>query len=212
MGTHAQGVTTSTEDKVLDLLGLGIDPGTVSRTLGISVSRVSQLLSDETFALRVTERRFESLKKHNERDASYDSIEDKLLVRLHDIVEFMTKPQEILNALRIANNAKRRGSSTPESMINKQTVVKLVMPTTIVNKFVTNGHNQVIQAGSQELVTMHANELMQLTKESDVDNILETHENKPKDVINLNPGQDNTNANSELSNTIKEFKDRHALP
>ena len=212
MGTHAQGVTTSTEDKVRDLLGMGIEPSVVALTLGISPSRVSQLLSDEQFAISVTELRFHNLQKHNARDASYDELEDKLLTKLNDILIYMTKPSEVLNAIRTINNAKRRGSSTPQSITNQQNVVKLVMPTTIINQFVTNGHNQVVQAGDQELVTMHATNLLELTKEKNSGSIPTNAKLIPSaEETNDANGKPNEHSQSRLDDAITQFKEKHSL-
>lgn len=147
------------EDRAAALLGSGLPPATVAASLGCSESYLSQLLSTEVFAARVASLRYEALAKHNERDATYDSVEDDLLVRLKDCLPLMHKPMEILKAIQVINAAKRRGTSTPEAILEKQAVVTLVMPVQIVHKFTTNIQNQVIQAGSQELLTIQSGTL-----------------------------------------------------
>ena len=154
---------TSTEDRALTLLGAGVAPAQVAASLGISESRISQLLSDENFAAQVAERRFTSLQKHNLRDASYDEIEDALLEKLRDCLPLMHKPMEILKAIATINAAKRRGTSAPESILEKQQVLTLVMPVQIINKFTTNQQGQVTtiesEAGSQNLLTIQSGSL-----------------------------------------------------
>lgn len=161
--------TTALEDRAATLLGSGLPPATVAASLGCSESYLSQLLSTDTFAARVAALRYETLAKHNERDSSYDSLEDDLLIRLRDCLPLMHKPMEILKAIQVINAAKRRGASSPEAILEKQTIVSLVMPVQIVHKFTTNIQNQVIQAGSQELLTIQSGTLAAKIKEKQND-------------------------------------------
>jgi hypothetical protein len=158
-------VVSILEDRAASLLGSGLPPATVAASLGCSESYLSQLLSTDTFAARVASLRFEALAKHNERDSSYDQLEDDLLVRLKDCLPLMHKPMEILKAIQIINQAKRRGTSTPEAILEKREVVSLLMPVQIINRFTTNIQNQVIQAGSQELLTIQSGTLAAQMKE-----------------------------------------------
>jgi predicted transcriptional regulator len=152
---------SSIEEKALILLGQGIPAVTVASTLGVSQSRISQLLSQEEFANQVTVLKYENLQKHNRRDADYDEIEDKLLERLKKTLPLMFRPIEILKAIQIINGAKRRGQSTPEQIINQQTIVNLVLPAPITEKFTTNINNQVISAGAQDLLTIQSKNLIE---------------------------------------------------
>lgn len=162
-------ITSVLEDRAATLLGSGLPPATVAASLGCTESYLSQLLSTEVFAARVATLRYEALAKHNTRDASYDAMEDDLLERLRDCLPLMHKPMEILKAIQIINAAKRRGTSTPEAILEKQEVVKLVMPVQIIQKFTTNIQNQVIQAGSQELLTISSGTLAAQMKEKQND-------------------------------------------
>lgn len=150
---------TSTEERALTLLGQGLGPEVVASAVGVTVSRISQLLSSPEFSAQVAELRYKNLSKHNERDNAYDRMEDNLLQKLQDLLPFMVRPMEVLKAIQIINAAKRRGSSAPESITNQQTVVQLVMPTQIINRYTVNTHNQVIQAGQQDLVTVQSSSL-----------------------------------------------------
>ena len=156
--SNSQNLTT-TEERALALLGNGIPATVVAASLGVSDSRISQLLSDENFAARVSTLRYENLQKHNERDASYDKLEDRLLDQLEQAIPMMHRPMEIARVLQTVNMAKRRGAATPEAIHEKQEVITLVMPTQIINKFTTNIHNQVVQAGTQELLTIQSGSL-----------------------------------------------------
>ena len=155
-----------TESRALSLLGAGIAPHTVASSLGISNSRISQLMSDESFAEKVVELRYQNLAKHNARDGEYDDIENKLIEQLKEAMPLMHRPMEILKAIQVINAAKRRGSSTPEALIEKQSVIQLVVPVQIINKFQTNLQGQVVTVGEQNLLTIQSGALDGLVKES----------------------------------------------
>jgi hypothetical protein len=151
-----------TEMRALELLGAGVNPESVASALGVTVSRISQLMSQDDFKNEVIRLRYENLQKHNTRDNTYDSIEDKLLVQLERAIPLAIKPMEVTRILQVVNAAKRRGQSAPDSIIQQQTVVKLNMPTKIINQFSVqvNTNNQVVQAGDQELLTIQSGTLL----------------------------------------------------
>lgn len=155
--------TSTTESRALSLLGQGIGPEMVASAVGVSVSRISQLLSDPEFSSAVAELRFKNLSAHNDRDRRYDSLEDKLIDKMEDLIPFMMKPLEVLRAISVINAAKRRGASAPESITQQNTVVNLLMPTQITQIFsaeqrslTLNTNNQVVSAGGQDLVTVQS--------------------------------------------------------
>jgi len=165
-----------TDERALKLLGSGIAPTAVADSLGISKARISQLLSDENFAAKVAELRYKNLAKHNDRDDAYDSAEDVLIKKLiDDCIPLMHRPMEIIKAIAVINNAKRRGASTPEAMIEKQAVIQLVVPVQIINKFQTNIQGQVVTVGSegneQNLLTIQSHALEKLSKEKNVNEL-----------------------------------------
>ncbi len=164
---------TSQESRALELLGQGVGPEQTASAVGLSVSRISQLLSDADFAAQVAEKRFFNLQKHNERDNAYDMMEDRLLKKLGDCLIFMTKPMEVLRAIQIINQAKRRGASAPDQITQQQTVVTLTMPVTIVNQFKLDGNRQVLEAGQQTLITAQSSHLQDMiNKRKDAQNVL----------------------------------------
>ena len=156
---------TPTEDRALSLLGSGISAESVAAALGVEASRISQLLSNETFAGQVAELRYENLQKHNDRDGAYDSLEDKLLKKLEKQMGLLMRPQDILKAIQVVNGAKRRGQTAPESVTNNQNIVNILLPTHVAMQFTTNIDNQVVTAGGQNLVTMQAGNLLKQVEE-----------------------------------------------
>jgi hypothetical protein len=162
---------TTTESRALALLGSGIGPEAVASALGLTTSAISQWLSKDEFAAQVAELRFQNLAKHNERDSSYDQLEDDLILRLKDCLPLMHRPLEILKAIQVINAAKRRGSSTPESVINQQNIVQITIPSITVNKFTTNMQNLVIKTGQQELLTIQSGSLLKEVKDEENERI-----------------------------------------
>lgn len=151
---------SSTEERAITLLGNGLGPEQVATAVGVSASRISQLLADTTFATAVAELRFQNLQKHNEIDASYDEIEAALIEKLADVMPLMMRPMEILKAIQIVNGAKRRGQSAPEQITHQNTVVNLVIPTQIIQKFQMNSNNLITNVGSQTLETIQSSTLL----------------------------------------------------
>lgn len=166
MATHLN----STEERVLALLGQGISPEIAASAVGISPSRISQLVSDPIFAAKVAELRFSALLKHTKTDEVYDDMEYQLQERLKNLIPFMHKPMEILKAIQIINGAKRRGLSAPEQIHQQRTVVTLNMPVKLVQQYTTNiqvnSTNQVVKAGDQELITASSTQVETLAKKA----------------------------------------------
>lgn len=156
----ATGLSTSVEERALNLLGSGISSESVAAALGVTPARISQLLSQEDFAQRVAGIRYELLQKHNTRDGEYDSLEDMLIEKLKKSMPLMVRPDTILKAMNTVNGAKRRGQSAPEQATTNKNIVSLVLPTQIVQNFVTNVHNQVVKVGDQDLLTISSSNLL----------------------------------------------------
>jgi len=95
--------TTATEARALSLLGQGLGPEVVAAAIGVSTSRISQLLSDPEFSAKVAEARYNNLAKHNSRDAAYDAMEDSLIEKLRDLMPYMMRPMEVLKAIQVIN-------------------------------------------------------------------------------------------------------------
>lgn len=149
MSTH-----DSIEERALKLLGAGASQVQTAAALGVTESLISQMMSEEEFSQKVSTLRFEAAQKHNERDATYDSLEDKTLQQLGKYLPTVTKPMELTRILATLNAAKRRGTSAPEQIIQQTQVVNLVLPTVAMPQFVVGGNNQVVRAGEQNLVTI----------------------------------------------------------
>lgn len=165
--TH--GIASTTEERALVLLGKGYDAKIVASACGVSESRISQLLSDDSFKAAVTELRFGHLQAHNEQDSSYDSIEKVLTDKFKAAIPLMMRPMEILKGLQVINQQKRRGASAPETILQTQQVVSITLPSIVINNFTnaaltTNIHNQVVKVGDTDLTTMQSGTLLNTHK------------------------------------------------
>ena len=188
--------TTATEERALALLGQGLGAEVVASAVGVSPSRISQLISDPEFAAKVAELRFSNLVKHNARDEKYDKLEDKLLDKMENLLPFMMKPFEVLKAISVINSAKRRGISTPEQITGQQTVIPLTLPAAILQNFSAkniqvNIHNQVIKAGDQELVTVQSSRMDSLVSQL----------SQPKKELVYEPATNSARAESPRTNS-----------
>ncbi len=155
-------VETALETRALALLSSGITAEQCAHACGVSPARISQLISTEEFASKLAERRFESLRKNNARDDELDSLEDSLIQQLRSSITFVLDPMKLARLLQVVNAAKRRGASAPDSVVQKQTILKLNIPITLIQRFTTNSSNQVISAGEQDLVTIQSSQMKKL--------------------------------------------------
>lgn len=160
-------MATASAEKIKELLSNGLSNDVVATAVGVHPSYVSQLMSDEVFSAEVIARRTQTLADVTVRDRSWDGLEDKLLIRMHEIVDnqMIYKPQDVIRALVVVNNAKRRGNTAQESLVVHQNIVNLSIPAAVVNNYTKNITGEVVEVTSpdgqqQTLVTMQAATLM----------------------------------------------------
>lgn len=169
MSTH-----DSISERALKLLGAGASQAQTAAALGVTESLISQMMAQDEFSQAVSTLRFEAAQKHNERDATYDTLESKTLNQLEKYLPTVTKPMELTRILATLNAAKRRGSFAPEQIIQQTQVVNLVLPTVAMPQFVVGGNNQVVSAGDQNLVTIQPHVLNDRLKQRALPNAQDT--------------------------------------
>lgn len=150
--------------KILSLLGTGLSQEVVATAVGCDPSYISQLLEDENFKNKVIELRLVSLTSATTRDSKYDKLEDELLDKLNESIQFLIKPRDVLSALAILNKAERRGAKPQEQTVVNNTIVNLTLPKKVVNKFITNSSQQVVAVNDKSLITLDSNKLSDLLK------------------------------------------------
>ena len=92
----------------------------------------------------------------------------------------MMRPMEILKGIQVINAARRRGAGAPEAIQQTNVVVTITMPVKIVQHFTTNIHNQVIRAGTQELITIQSGQMGKIAGTLDA-TLVESTENSKID-------------------------------
>lgn len=163
----------SAEQRALELLGQNFPQHVVATACGISESRISQLMADPQFASRVSELRMLSLQKVAEIDQKYDTMEEKLLDKLEKQLPMVVRPMETARILQTVNAAKRRASNgipDPSGAANGRGVVNITLPNIVVQKFITNVNNQVVEVRddsgqAKSLVTATSQRLTALTED-----------------------------------------------
>ena len=142
------------KERAKKLLGSGVQAELVAATLGCEASYISQLLSDEHFREEVIALRVATLTAATERDNKIDDIEDELLRKIQESVDYIVKPRELIAAFNVINNAKRRGAGVGQSAVQNNVVVQLTLPTVIQHRFVTNSQGEVVEVDGKTTVTM----------------------------------------------------------
>lgn len=156
------------KEKIKELLGLGLPNGVVASAVGVSDAYVSQLLSEDIFAKEVQELRLVNLSEHATRDKKWNSLEDSLLKKLEELMEFggFTRPIEVLRALQVVNGAKRRAAPQEFAATAQQNVVPLILPIVLAPKFILNSQGQVVEVEGRVIATMPANIVNETLKAS----------------------------------------------
>jgi len=150
------------QERAITLLGAGMGPTDVGTALGCDPSFISQLLMDDAVRAKVLALRIQNLQAQTQRDRQIDGIEDDLIVKLKENVQWITKPRDILAAFQILNSAKRRGAITAGAINITQNVVSINMPPAARQHFfpTLNAHGEVVQVGDQVTVTKGLQQLM----------------------------------------------------
>lgn len=150
-------------NRIRDLLGTGLSSEVVATAVGCDPSYISQLLAEEAFAAEVSNLRAEALTANSKRDRKIDTIEDKVIEKLEEVVDngMVFKPADLLRTFAVVNNAKRRGVPAHESMVVNNTIVNLMIPQVLRRAFTINQQGEVIEAEGQTLVTMPARSLLE---------------------------------------------------
>lgn len=158
------------QGRICKLLGQGIEAHRVASAVGVDASYISQLLSDDAFKERVQELRLSNLTESTERDRRYDKLEDKLLAKIENDVDnnplaFKSTTEKVRNLVAI-NGLKRRGAGA-DNVVNtvNNTVVQLMLPTQLMQRFIKDTNNQIVQAGDKNLLTMQSSQLEVISNE-----------------------------------------------
>lgn len=150
-------------EKIAQLLIQGYPPGQVANAVACSPSFVSQLLSNEEFAMRVANERLSLTMEKNQQytdiDNAYDDIEDQLLKKLGTLLPYINKPSEILATLRQVNSAVRKSSRPVASNQEKQgDLVSLTLPAHMLKSMQVSikmdEASQIVEVAGKSMATL----------------------------------------------------------
>jgi hypothetical protein len=158
---------TAQEEKLIELLGWGITQIAAANALGISDSRVSQLMAKPEFANRVSAAKIVNLESGVSRDKNYDSLEDKLLEKLNFSLDALDKPMQIIRAIQVINAAKRTKTDTNSTYQGLANIVNITLPTQVINNLlISQQNNQVLAIEGKELTPMNSAQLERFANDS----------------------------------------------
>lgn len=197
----------TTESRALELLGQGLQQSVVAGALGVTEARITQLLSDESFSRQVSERRIQTLTQRTQIDQKYDDLESEVLDKLKKQVGSIYKPEMLLKAAQILNQAKRRGAAADSSanLTGSSPVVSITLPAVIIQQFTKNSFNQILevtdgQGQSKSLVTATSAHIATLAAQRR--SASSGEENQGNQVIDSS--QDNRNPSGEISKSDQQ--------
>lgn len=149
------------------MLGNGLEPGVVASAIGVTPAYISQLLAEPAFALAVSEKRTMELTQAKSIDEKWDLFEEALLAKLQDLVPYFSSPKQILEALRVANSAKRKTAlnTNPNGNGAGKTYVQINMPRIIINKYKINMAGGMVEVEGRSLQPMPSAELIKTLKD-----------------------------------------------
>lgn len=160
-------IVNQLESRAIKLLAAGLSAAKVAESLGVDSSRISQLLDNEEFKTALADEKFSLLNRHNEADEKLNVLEDKVRDRLEQTVDMIFDPMKLTRIFQVVNAAKRRGMELAGDGFSNSPVVNLNIPQRIVNNFVVNSNNQVIQAGGEDLITIQPHRVQEMIHERD---------------------------------------------
>jgi D-arabinose 1-dehydrogenase-like Zn-dependent alcohol dehydrogenase len=152
--------TLVSKDRILKLLGSGLSNEAVATAVGCDASYIAQLMAEEAFKDQVIELRSVALTAATERDRKADTLEERALDRLDDMLNWITKPGDMLKFFQILNAAKRRGTTATDNLVINQQIVNLQLPAAAFQKLVTDGRGEVVEIDGQSMLTMQPETLI----------------------------------------------------
>ena len=163
---------SSQEQKVVSMLGKGHPAVVVASTLGVSESRISQIVSSPGVSEEIARLKYEALHKYSSLDETYDLLEEKAQEKLKKSLPLLHKPMEIIKVLQILNSAKRRSMSPTDESTQGGEIVRLSVPASFKGKFAIafDSENRATRAGDQELLTASLSQLPALASSMEKQN------------------------------------------
>jgi len=155
----------SLEERAVALLASGVTPSKVAEICDVDPSRISQLMDSPAFKEQLSEAKFDQATKYTSIDQKLNNLEETVIDGLANTIGMVLDPLKLARVLQVVNGAKRRGTALLGDGLDHVPIVSLTLPTKIVNNFVVNQVNQVVQAGGEDLITIQPSQMKELLNE-----------------------------------------------
>lgn len=140
-------------DLALSLLSQGLQPSVVAATVGVEESYISQLMSNEDFAVELESRRVKQSEQDIQYDQKLDTTEAEFLERISDKVR-QANFQQSMQAFKVLNAAKRRKDrSQAISQAGTGVVVNINLPSSIIPTYVMNQQSEIIEVNGKTMIS-----------------------------------------------------------
>jgi transcriptional regulator with XRE-family HTH domain len=147
------------KEQIRDLLGCGMSASEVAAACGCDPSYVSQLLSDEAFAIEVQALRAEKTAKFIALDEKLDNYEEQALDKMGQLIPFTTRAGEAARIYSVLNGARRRASAASAAAQQPAQTVTINLPAATHVQFVLSSDKQAVEVAGRSLTTMPARSL-----------------------------------------------------
>lgn len=165
--TKEKKIYTGTAARILKLLGEGHLPVEAARAVGCDESLVSQLRKEPDFIEQVNELVKQTFAAQSKIDANYIETERILSDRLRESAQFIFNPNDVVRTLKFVNEAKKKIPTAFNPDANgdgAKKPVTLIMPVTLINKFIMNPNNEIVAVDGKDLSTLPSGNMRSLVE------------------------------------------------
>lgn len=156
---------TGVAGRILNMLVSGCSEIEAAHAVGVDGSYVRQLKQEPDFVIQIKQKLQENHERAVQIDENYAAIEKQATDRLKTLVSLVHTPRDLMQIAAFANAAKKKTSGTERpagSEGSEAKLVKVIMPTVILNNFTVNPNNEIVQAGGRSLTTLNSTNITSL--------------------------------------------------
>lgn len=158
-------------DKIVEMLGNNIPPGVVALACGVTQEYVTQLMADENIRAQVVSAKVANVETGVRVDNLIEDLEERALVRLGQVIDYASKPLELVRVFQTLNGAKKRtGELSGVNQNPTAALVQINISAEAAMLFKLSSDRQVVEVDGRSMATLPAKQLNQrlLEKQSRV--------------------------------------------
>lgn len=160
---------TGVAGRILNMLTSGCSELEAAHAVGVDPSYVRQLKQEPDFVVQIKAKLLENHERAVQIDENYAAIEKQATDRLKTLVGLVHTPRDLMQIAAFANAAKKKTSGAEkvgEEGSADARLVKVIMPTVILNNFTVNPNNEIVQAGGRSLTTLNSASISSLVNKA----------------------------------------------